>query len=465
MGNFTDRMKKFPWLMLVVFLLSITLIGRTLSRTFQSKELELKAHKWDKLMLIMNQIEQNYVDTIDYKSITESAIPLILENLDPHSVYLPPKELKVAEESLEGNFGGIGIQFNVPSDTAIVINVIAGGPSERAGLLSGDRVVMVDTLVVAGVKMNQDSLMKRMRGEIGSKVNISVKRVGEKNLIEFPITRGKITVNSVDVSYMVDDTTGFIKLSKFSRTSYDEVNTHLSELKKSGMKRAIFDLRDNAGGYLDQALLISNEFLDKGKLVVYMEGANRKREDFFADGKGKFKDIDLSILLNEGSASSSEIFAGAMQDNDRALIYGRRSFGKGLVQEPIYFSDKSGIRLTVARFYTPTGRSIQKPYSKDYMYDIVERYKHGEMVSEDSIRKNESLKFTTPKGRVVYGGGGISPDRFIPLDTVGITALYLKISRQALAIKFSIDFADKYRTELRGIDNLKKLNRLFSSVT
>ena len=327
------------------------------------RELAVDSNKWDKLILVLDQIEKNYVDSIDYNGVIEKVLPHLMENLDPHSVYLPPVELEAADESLEGNFSGIGIQFNVPADTAIVISVIAGGPSEKAGLLSGDRIIKVDGKNVAGVKLNQDSLVKMLKGPKGSKVAVEVKRDNLKELIPFEITRDKIPVKSVDVALALEDGIGYVKLSKFSKTSYKEFMAAMIPLMEQGIRSLVFDLRDNTGGYLDQALLLSREFLNRGELVVYMEGLHRERQDFHADGLGMFKDLELYVLINENSASSSEIFAGAIQDNDRGTIVGRRSYGKGLVQEPIYFTDKSGIRLTVARFHTPTGRCIQKTYS------------------------------------------------------------------------------------------------------
>jgi len=430
----------------------------------RNKEIAVKAGNWDKLMLVLSEIDKNYVDSIDKGELTEKVIPDLLESLDPHSVYLPPAELKNAEEALEGNFDGIGVQFNVPNDTAIIINVIPGGPSERAGILSGDRIVKVNGENVAGVKMNQDSLVARLRGKSGSIVNVGIKRGDNKSLVSFDIKRDKIPVNSVDVRYMINNTTGYIKLSKFTRTSYEEVLTAALDLKKRGMKNLVFDLRGNSGGYFDQAFLMANEFLKKGEMVVYMKGAHRAREDFKADGKGKLTDIGLKVLIDEGSASSSEIFAGAIQDNDRGLVIGRRSFGKGLVQEPINFSDKSGIRLTVARFYTPTGRSIQKPYSKNYAYDIYERYKHGEMTSADSIKQNDSLKYKTPKGKIVYGGGGITPDIFVPMDTSGVNNFLIKVSNSGLPFKFSSTMADAFRPALKGVKDLASLEKLLNSM-
>jgi len=466
MSSLKEKLKSNPWIILIIIVLIIVLIFKILSFfNTKNRELTVKAEKWDKLMLVLSQIDQNYVDTINKKDITERVIPYILESLDPHSIYLPPKELKDAEEDLEGNFEGIGIEFNVPNDTAIVINVISGGPSERAGLLSGDRIVRVNKEIVAGVKMPQDSLVKRLKGVSGSIVNVGIKRGNSKSgLVNFEIKRDKIPVKSIDVAYMLNDKTGYIKLSKFSRTSHKEFLIAVKKLIDSGMKELVFDLRGNNGGYFDQAFLLANEFLIKGELIVYMQGLHRKRQDFFADNSGTCNDIELKVLIDEGSASSSEIFAGAIQDNDRGVVIGRRSFGKGLVQEPINFTDKSGIRLTVARFYTPTGRSIQKPYSKNYQYDILERYKHGEMSSVDSIRKNDSLKFTTPKGKIVYGGGGITPDIFVPIDTIGVNSFFIKASNQGLAFKFSSLMADEYRPKLKNIKDMKSLNNLFATI-
>ncbi len=448
----------------LIFLMTGALITKYVD--FQKeRRLRVNSHEWDKLSLILNQIEKNYVDDIDYPAITEKTIPLILKELDPHSIYLPPQELKTADEDLAGKFDGIGILFNVPEDTAVVISVVVGGPSERAGLLSGDRIIKVDNKQVAGVEIPQDSLVGMMRGPSGSKVHLTVKRGNDT--VPFSIERGKITVKSVDVAYMINDTLGFIKLSKFSRTSHDEFIKAVVPMMKEGMTKLIFDLRDNPGGYFDQALLLSNEFLEKGEMVVYMEGKHRAREEFKADGKGRCKNLKISVLLNEGSASSSEIFAGAIQDNDRGDIYGRRSFGKGLVQEPINFTDNSGIRLTVARFYTPTGRCIQKPYTvkgEDYSYDIYERYKHGELTDSDSIPKNDSLKYVTPKGKLVYGGGGIIPDIFVPMDTTGFSNLFVKVTRYSLQVKFSSYMADRYRAQLKQVKDLNSLNSLFDKM-
>lgn len=464
MSKFLETLKKIHWIEIICIAIIVVLAGSMLDRCENKRGLKNSDHKWDKLLLVLDEIEKNYVDTIGYNGIIEKAIPAIMENLDPHSTYLPPQDLASAEESLIGNFSGIGVQFNVPNDTAVIINVIPGGPSEKVGILSGDRIVKVNGRNIAGIKFDQDSIVKLLKGPMDSKVNVEVKRYGLKELVPFTITRGKIPVKSVDVSFMLTDKLGYLKLSKFSRNTYEEFITAISKLKKAGMKDLVFDLRDNSGGYLDQALLISNEFLKKGDMIVYMEGTHRKREEFHADGKGHCKGIGLYILINENSASSSEIFTGAIQDNDRGTIVGRRSFGKGLVQEPIYFSDGSGIRLTVARYYTPTGRCIQKPYSDDYQLDIWERYKHGEMTDADSIKKNSSLKYTTPAGKVVYGGGGIIPDVFVPLDTVGVTQFLIDCNKKSLQIKYSDVLADRYRGQLRNITNMSQLNALLSKM-
>lgn len=455
-------------LKLILWSVIMILVGSIVTRVWdmrRGRQADALGHGWDKLELVLQQIDRNYVDSIDYGRLTEDILPLIMNELDPHSVYLPPKNLKEANAELAGNFDGIGITFNVPEDTAIVISVISGGPSERAGIMSGDRIVRVDGRNIAGVNIPQDSIVGMLKGVSGTKVRLDILRDGDT--VDLDVVRDKIPVKSIDVAYMINDTTGYVKLSKFTRTSYDEFEAALPELLGAGMKKLIFDLRDNTGGYLDQALLLSNEFLPDNSLIVYMEGAHRPRQNFYADGSGQCQDIQLSVLINENSASSSEIFAGAMQDNDRGVIYGRRSYGKGVVQEPVYFSDNSGIRLTVARFYTATGRCIQKPYTpggSDYIYDIYERYRHGEMTDADSIPKNDSLKYFTPQGKAVYGGGGIIPDVFVPIDTAGVTDLLVKINRQALAVKYSSEVADRYRQQLRNVHGMQELEVLLDSM-
>ena len=421
----------------------------------KNQKIKVSREGWQKLELILEQIDQNYVDVVDYDSVTEAAATATLSALDPHSMYLPPVTLEESETELAGGFDGIGIQFNVPNDTAIVLEVIGGGPSEKIGLQPGDRLIKVDDEVIAGVNFPQDSMVRRMKGPAGTKVLITVKREGEE--IPFEITRGKIPVNSVDAAFMINDTTGYIKLEKFTRTTTQEFVNASRNLLEKGMTSLIFDLRDNTGGYFDQALNLSNLFLERDSKIVYMEGLHRDREEYAADGRGFLKDIKLTVLIDEGTASSSEIFSGAMQDNDRGTIVGRRSFGKGLVQEPIYFSDGSGIRLTVARFYTPSGRCIQKPYSDDYQYDIVKRYETGELTEADSIKVNKDEEFYTVGGRSVYGGGGIVPDVFVPLDTTKASVFYSNCSRKATPMRFASYFFDNHKRELSAIDNYDAL--------
>ena len=425
------------------------------------KILSAKYVEWRKLNLMLEEIEKNYVDTIDQAGMTDAAIAGALAKLDPHSVYMPPVKLEAAEEELAGNFEGIGIQFNVPNDTAIVLEVIAGGPSEKAGLLTGDRLLKVDDKVIAGVKFPQDSMVRRMKGPAGTKVTVTVRRAGED--IPFEITRGKIPLHSIDASFMVDDTTGYIRLQKFSRTTHKDFVEAYTALTEKGMHRLVMDIRDNSGGFLDQALLLSNEFLSRGDTIVYMEGRHRDREVYRADGRGKLKDVSLLVLISENSASSSEIFAGAIQDNDRGTIIGRRSFGKGLVQEPFYFTDGSGLRLTVARFYTPSGRCIQKPYD-NYEYDIYERYTGGEIFSADSVKLNKEDVHHTRSGRIVYGGGGIMPDVFVPMDTTRASAFYIACNRKATQMRFAADMFDKYRSQLREIDSYEGMDAFLQRI-
>lgn len=449
----------------IVALLGIVLgvlLTLVIMKALPEKKFDGDYNRWRKLNLILHEVQKNYVDTIDMEGMTDAAVVAALAELDPHSVYLPPVEFEESETELSGNFEGIGITFNVPNDTAIVLNPLTGGPSEKAGLLQGDRIVKVDDKVVAGVKMPQDSMIRLMKGPKGTKVRITVNRDG--TLIPFEITRDKIPVNSIDAAFMIDDTTAYIKLSKFTRTTYKEFTQATDNLLSQGMKRLIFDLRDNTGGYFDQALLLSNEFLQRGDGIVYMEGLHRPRQDYDADGRGALLDVGISVLINEGTASSSEIFSGAIQDNDRGVIVGRRSFGKGLVQEPINFTDGSGVRVTVARFHTPSGRCIQKPYDKNYEYDIYERYAHGEMTSADSMKVDTTALYYTAKGRRVYGGGGIIPDIFVPIDTTKATNFYVECNRKATQMRFAQSMFDKYRTSLSKIDDFDSLNSYLDQI-
>lgn len=415
---------------------------------------------WRKLSLVLEYVEKNYVDTIDMKKVTDETVSAALQALDPHSVYLPPVTLEASETELQGNFDGIGIQFNVPNDTAIVLNVIPGGPSEKAGILTGDRIMKVDDRPIAGNKTPQDTMVHLMRGPHDTKVKIGIRR-GTEDIV-FDITRDKIPVNCVDAHFMINDTTGYIKLSKFSRTTYTEVSLAAAELIARGMTKLVFDLRENSGGFLDQAYLLTNEFLAKNDMIVYTEGLHRERQDYKANGKGLLQDLPLTVLIDEGSASSSEIFAGAIQDNDRGVIIGRRSYGKGLVQEPVNFNDGSGIRLTVARFHTPSGRCIQKPYTDDYAYDLYNRYNSGELTDADSIKVNKDDVYYTKNGREVYGGGGIIPDIFVPMDTTKASKFYLACNKKATTMRFASDYFDRHRAELVAIEDFSLLEKYLS---
>lgn len=444
---------------LVLGVLITLFVIRTVDK---GKKFDGDYNRWRKLNLILQEVQRNYVDTIDMSAMTDAAVTAALAKLDPHSVYLPPVELTESESELSGNFEGVGIVFNVPNDTAIILNVVPGGPSEKAGLVQGDRIIKVGERVIAGTKTPQDSMVRMMKGPKGTKVRLTVNRAGSD--IPFDITRDKIPVHCIDASFMINDTTGYVKLSKFSRTTYKEFREASQKLKGQGMTRLILDLRNNTGGYFDQALLLSNEFLGNKDAIVYMEGLHRERQDYDADGRGSLKDVELSVLIDEGSASSSEIFAGAIQDNDRGMIVGRRSFGKGLVQEPVNFTDGSGIRITVARFYTPSGRCIQKPYDKNYQYDIYERFAHGEMTSADSMKVDTTALFYTVKGRRVYGGGGIIPDVFVPMDTTRATRFYMDCNRKAVQMRFASSVFDRYRSILSSFEDFASLERWLVSV-
>ena len=415
----------------------------------------------NKLNTILNYVIEDYVDSVSKPDIVEKTIPYLLENLDPHSIYIPAEDFQRMNEPLEGNFDGIGVQFNIQKDTIAVVKVIAGGPSQLVGLMDGDRIVKINDSLVAGVGISNDMVMKKLRGERGTKVNVGIARKGIGELLDFTITRDKIPLYSVDVSYMINKETGYIKITKFAKTTYQEFVENINKLKKQNVKNIIVDLRGNTGGYLDAAINIADEFLEKGKLIVYTQGRARQKTSFFATSKNLCIDMNVTILIDEGSASASEIVSGAIQDNDRGIIIGRRSFGKGLVQEPTMFRDGSSIRLTTARYYTPTGRCIQKPYAENkeaYYHDLMNRYENGEFIHADSIHFPDSLKYKTPKGKIVYGGGGIMPDVFVPVDTTERSEYFFKISRKGLEYQFAFEYVDKNRDQLSGNVNIDQLN-------
>lgn len=404
-----------------------------------------------KLRMAEYAIEKFYVDDVNSSELVENAIKGMLEHLDPHSSYTDPEETSEMTEQLDGEFEGIGIQFQMKEDTLYVIQTIAGGPSERVGILAGDRIVMVNDTAIAGVKMKQRDIMKRLRGKKGTMVEVLVKR-GNEN-ISFRIKRDKIPVTSIDAAYMIAPGVGYIRLSRFGEKSYQEFMEKVKLLKKQGMERLIFDLSDNGGGYLNSATQLANEFLSAGNLIVYTEGRRSSRHATNATGFGSLKDMKIAVVVNQYSASASEIFSGAIQDWDRGVVVGRRTFGKGLVQRPFPFTDGSLIRLTIARYYTPSGRCIQKPYDKGndaYARDIIDRYNNGELTSADSIHFPDSLRYTTLRSkRVIYGGGGIMPDRFVPFDTTQYTKYYRSLVAKGVINTFSVNYVDKNRKQLK----------------
>lgn len=416
----------------------------------------------DKLRNVLALVQNEYVDEIDIDSLVETSIPDLLASLDPHSVYIPKVELTAANDELEGSFSGVGISFQLLDDSLTVVEVIPGGPAEKVGILAGDRILRANGKVMTGTEMTTDSVMRTLRGPKDSKVLVEVKRSGVAKPLKFDIIRGDIPVNSVDAAYMLEEGIGYIKVSKFAKNTAAEFLTALGELKQKGARKFVVDLRGNSGGFMEQAILMVNEFLPQGRKIVYTQGRNpQNNTDAVSDGYGNFQDSELVVLTDEGSASASEIFAGAIQDNDRGLVIGRRTFGKGLVQNQIMLPDSSAVRLTVARYYTPSGRSIQKEYQRGadgkYELDIVERYNHGEFYNVDSIKLDKKLQFKTVNGRTVYGGGGIMPDIFVPVDTAGYTSYYMNVMNQGLVQKYSFNLTDRYRNVLSGVTTVDRL--------
>lgn len=461
----------FPLLLAVGIVLGI-LLGQFVGRNKAESQLRTLISRTgltspNKLMQTCMLVENKYVDSISMDSLTELVIPLMMKELDPHSEYIPARDMQAMNESLEGEFDGIGVMFNAATDTVIVLSVIPNGPSAKAGVVAGDRIIEVNDTLVAGVKMPQNDIVKRLRGKRGSQVKLSLKRQGVDELVDIEVTRDAIPIKSIEAAFMISDNIGFVRLSQFARTSYVELMQSLAMLREQGMSKLIFDLRGNTGGFLDQAIMIANEFLPEGKLIVYTEDRNGQQVKEFSDGGGRSTDLELVILIDEGSASSSEILAGAVQDNDRGTIVGRRSFGKGLVQQQVPYADGSALRLTIARYYTPTGRSIQKPYENghqdEYDMDIVHRYNNNEFFSADSIHFDDSLKFTTPKGKIVYGGGGIMPDVFIPMDTLDVTKYFMEVSGRNILYRYTIEYADKHREELNKVETIADLKAMLDA--
>ncbi len=419
----------------------------------------------DKLNQVVNYILDSYVDPVSREDLTEDAIRSLLENLDPHSSYIPASEFRRMNDPLMGSFEGIGIEFNMINDTLVVINPIAGGPSEEAGIMPGDRFIFVEDTLIAGVNKTTDAVVDMLMGEKGTTVEIKVKRTGLPELLSFSLTRDEIPSFSLDIAYMVDGKTGYIRLNKFSATTYNEFVTGLDDLKSQGMEQMILDLRGNGGGFLEAAIEVSEELLEPGELIVYTDGRRRSRSYARSERPGRFGTQPLVVLIDEWSASASEIIAGAVQDNDRGLVAGRRSFGKGLVQEQIQLRDGSAMRLTVARYHTPTGRSIQKPYDEGqeaYFSEFIQRYHNGEMMSPDSIDFDDSLRFETPGGRIVYGGGGIMPDIFVPADANNDIGFFNRTFNRGHIYTFSFEYADRHRDKLEQHGSAKGYVEAFS---
>lgn len=413
---------------------------------------------------VFSLINDEYVDTIDMNNIQIKAVTHVLESMDPHSEYIEPKILDDVNDNLHGSFEGIGVSFRIEKDTITIIETIKGGPSEKVGILAGDRIVYVGDTLVAGVKVDNDDAMRLLKGPKKTKVDVKIKRHGVAELLDFTITRDVIPTYSIDVSYMINKEIGFIKLTKFSQTTSNEFVKALKELKSQGMTKLILDLRDNTGGYLGEAVAVADQMLPGNELIVYTEGEHRPRSYIFAHQKGLWEKEDVVVLINEGSASASEIVAGALQDNDRGTIIGRRSFGKGLVQEQFELGDNGAIRLTVARYYTPTGRCIQKPFTGDkteYLLEELERYASGEMFSVDSIHFADSLKYTTPGGKIVYGGGGIMPDIYVPLQDDSTHYFFNKMANAGILFQYAFDYSDAHRADILKYDDVVEFNDKF----
>ena len=420
-----------------------------------------------KLTYTLSLIENRYVDSISMDSLTEHVLPLLVRELDPHSVYIPASEMAALNEPLEGEFDGVGVVFNMATDTVIVLNVVPRGPSDKAGVKAGDRILTINDSLVAGRKIPQNNIVRMLRGPRGSKVRLGLGRQGIEGLVNVEVERDAIPLRSIESAFCIADGIGYIKLGQFARTTSAELHAALDTLRKQGVSKLIFDLRGNSGGFLDQAIAVANEFLHEGQLIVYTEDRYHKQLREYADGTGTAGDMELAVLIDEASASSSEILAGALQDNDRGTIIGRRSFGKGLVQQQIPYADGSALRLTTARYYTPTGRSIQKPYTigdeASYEEDLWNRYRNNEFFSADSIHFVDSLKRVTPGGKVVYGGGGIMPDVFVPADTTGVTKYFLEVAGRNILYRYTIEYSDRHREALNAVQSVDELQALLDS--
>lgn len=459
----TKGSSRFTPVIIAISVVAGILIGTFYAKHYGGNKLGIINGSSNKLNALLHVIDDQYVDTVDMSQLVESAMPQILAELDPHSTYIPAQKLEEVNSELEGSFSGVGIQFTIQEDTIHVNSVVSGGPAEKVGLMAGDRIVTVDDSLFVGKDLTNEKAMRTLKGPKGSQVKLGVKRITEKELLDFVVTRSDIPQNTIDAAYMISNDFGYVQISKFGRTTHVELLNAIAQLSHQNCKGMIIDLRENTGGYMEAAIRMVNEFLPEGKLIVYTQGRKYPRMEEYANGTGSCQNIPLVVLIDQGSASASEIFAGAIQDNDRGTIVGLRSFGKGLVQQPIDFSDGSAIRLTIARYYTPSGRCIQRPYEngKDSKYEMdwLDRYEHGEFFSADSVKLDKKLRYSTSLGRPVYGGGGIMPDVFVPRDTTGVTSYLMEVSNKGLLIQFSFQYTDRNRAKLDQFNDETELQK------
>ena len=456
-----NKNNRFMPLWLALCVVIGVLIGTFYTSHFSGNRLNIINSGSSRLSNLLHIIDDQYVDSVNIDELVEKAMPEILAELDPHSVYISAKDVQMATDDLKGSFSGVGIEFTIREDTIHIQHVIKNGPADTAGILAGDKIVSIDNRPFVGKSVTTEEAMHRLKGQKGSKVKIGVRRFGEKETKYFILTRGDITMKSITATYMLDDSTGYMRIKNFGERTYAEMLASLQQLNLQGADHLVIDLRDNSGGYLESAVQMAEEFLKKDQLVVYTEGRKSPRKEYRSRGKGSYQQIPLVVLINEGSASASEIFAGAIQDNDRGVIIGRRSFGKGLVQQQIQFPDGSMIRLTIARYYTPSGRCIQKPFkpgdNADYEQDLLSRYQHGEFFSQDSI-KHTGPAYHTNNGRIVYGGGGITPDIFVPEDTTAVTSYYKEAAVSGLILQYAFQYTDNNRQTLKKFTEMQPLS-------
>lgn len=460
-----NRLLRFIPLMIAIAMVVGILIGTFYSNYFAGNSRTLINTSSNKLFDLFYLVDDQYVDSVDLSELVEKSIPKILKELDPHSTYISAKDVESSMQELQGSFQGIGVQFTIHEDTVCILKIIESGPAQKVGLQAGDRIVTIDDEPFVGKVVTNEETMKRLKGQAGTEVKLGIKRKGESQLLDFTISRGNVPVKTVDASYMVNDSTGYVRISTFGDNTYAEFLSALAHLRMDECTSLVIDLRNNLGGYMHPAVLVANEFLEDERLIVYIEGRKSPREDFYSDGRGMYKEMNLIVLVDEISASASEILAGALQDNDRAVLVGRRTFGKGLVQVPIEFNDGSMLRLTKSRYYTPSGRCLQKPYvagnDTAYEAELIDRALHGEYYSADSIRISGE-KFTTRGGRTVYGGGGIIPDYFIPRDTVGITSYFRELFSTTLPYEFAFKLVDDNRATFASCDDAQTLVALLN---